>query len=132
MKELWYPTPEHVAECNVLVLNILVAKKNDKPKLVSHQKLVETIARSRECGGNIYEKAAILLAGIVKGHPFDSGNRRTAFLVAKEFLIRNGCTTPIKDNPENAKILLGIREGFYTLEEIKVWLSNGNIKAFNR
>ncbi|MDO8538716.1 MAG: type II toxin-antitoxin system death-on-curing family toxin [archaeon] len=82
--------------------------------------------------GDLFDKAVILLKGIIKGHPFASGNRRTAFIAMKYFLITNNHKIGIDDNPENAKIMLGIREGYYSDNEIKEWIKNGKIRQFKR
>lgn len=38
----------------------------------------------------------------------------------------------IKDDPQQASVMRGIREGYYTEEEIKEWIKNGEIRAFKR
>ncbi len=132
MQEIWYPTPEHVAENNILILSILPAKKKDQPKVLSYQRLADAIAGCKEYKGDLYEKAAVLLVGIVKAHPFASGNRRTAFLTAKELLTKNGGKMAVPDSSEQARILIGIREGFYTPDEICIWIQHGKIRSFHR
>ena len=73
----------------------------------------------------------ILALGIIK-IPFASGNRRTAFITVKDFLLMNKAKFRVKDDPAYAKIMTGIRESFYSIEEIKEWLKNGKIKEFRR
>jgi prophage maintenance system killer protein len=73
-----------------------------------------------------------LLKGIVQEHPFASGNRRTAFVVAKDFLRANSRKTGIKNDPDDSNALQGIRERFYSDAEIKEWILNGKIRTFNR
>jgi death-on-curing family protein len=123
-----YPTPEKVVEYNLLVLNLIKVKKGDKPELLSKQKLVDTLNSCKNLKGDIHDKAGHLLAGLIQKHPFASGNRRTAFIVTKDFLLQNKAKFRITDNPEHSKIMVGIREGFYTSEEIKEWIKNGNTK----
>ena len=77
-------------------------------------------------------KPACLLKEIIQEHPFESGNRRTAFIVAKEFLLSNKATFGVKDNPTHARVMQGIREGYYKDEEIKEWIKNGKIREFRR
>jgi len=77
-------------------------------------------------------KQPILLKGLIQTHPFASGNRRTAFIVAKEFVIINKENFGIKDDPSQSRIMLGIREGFYSDKEIKEWIKNGKIRKFKR
>ena len=95
-------------------------------------KLSEAIDKCKEVNGDIYDKAAILLKELVKAHAFASGNRRTAFITTLDFVKRNKGKVKIKDDPTNAKVLTGIREGYYTNNEIKEWIKNGKIKQFKR
>ena len=127
-----YPVPEVIIEYNFLVSELIKVKKADQPKVLSHYKIVEVIEECKSLDGDIYEKAASLLRGLVKKHPFASGNRRTAFISTKDFLISNGFKFEIKDDPSYAKVMQGIREDYYSLEEIKGWIKNGQIKEFKR
>jgi len=127
-----YPTPEIIIEYNFLVLELIKVKKADQPKVLSHHKIIEVIEECRFLDGEIYDKAACLLRGLVKKHPFASGNRRTAFISTKDFLISNGFKFEIKDDPRYARVMQGIREDYYSLEEIREWIKNGTIKEFKR
>ena len=82
--------------------------------------------------GNIYDKAVILLKGLIQKHPFASGNRRTAFIVTKDFIISNNEKFKIKDDPKYAKVMLGIREDYYQDKEIMGWIKDGKIRQFKR
>lgn len=132
MKKLIYPTPEEIIEYNILVLNILKVKKADKHGVLNYGKIVETIEGCKNLQGNIYDKAVFLLKCLVQKHPFASGNRRTAFIVIKKFLLSNNGRFGIKDDPKYAKVLIGIRENFYTDLEIRGWIRNGKIREFKR
>ncbi|MBI4052719.1 MAG: type II toxin-antitoxin system death-on-curing family toxin [Candidatus Diapherotrites archaeon] len=127
-----YPSPDKIIEFNVLALSVLKAKKSDSAKVLSRAKLSEAVENCRKLDGDIYAKAAVLLKCLVQGHAFASGNRRTAFIAMKYFLAENNCRTAIPDNPENAKILLGIRENHYSDSEITEWIKNGKIRKFER
>lgn len=82
--------------------------------------------------GDIIDKAAILLKEIVKNHVFASGNRRTALLATLVFCRINGHNIYISDKPTDSKVLTGIREDYYSMNEIKKWLKNGKIRKFKR
>ena len=127
-----YPAPENIIEYNLLVLNIIRVKKADKAEVLSYGKIVEVVDRCKATKGDIYDKAACLIKGLVQKHAFASGNRRTAFIVAKDFITANGAAFGIKDDPSYARAMLGIREDYYTDKEIKEWIKNGEIKAFER
>ena len=74
----------------------------------------------------------MLLKELTQKHPFASGNRRTAFVVTKEFVLQNKGNFKIKDDPKYARVMIGIREGYYKDNEIKEWIKNGKIKEFKR
>ena len=132
MAEMVYPTPERIIELNLLVLSMIRAKKADKPQILNRARLFQVIEDCEGYGGDVYDKAVVLLKGLVQKHPFASGNRRTAFVATKEFLHTNKATMRIENTPENARVMLGIREDYYTEQEIKEWIQHGKIKQFKR
>ena len=131
-KKIIYPAPERIVEYNVLVLNIIKVKKADKPEVLSYQRIVDTIEGCKGLEGDIYDKTIFLLKNLIQKHPFASGNRRTAFIVTKEFLLNNQIRFKIKDNPKYAGVMQGIRENYYTDLEIKEWIKNDKIKEFEK
>jgi|SRR3989344_5988015 len=132
MKRVKYPDIEEVIECNVLALRLIKVKKADKPEVLSVKRINEVIEECKKTKGDVYSKAVILLKGLVQKHPFASGNRRTAFIITKDFIIQNNEKFKIKDDPKYARVMIGIREDYYSNEEIKEWIKNGKIKKFKR
>ena len=132
MEKLIYPTSERIIEYNLLVLNIIKVKRADKPEVLSYRKIVDCIEGCRKLEGDVYDKAVNLLKCLVQSHPFASGNRRTAFVVVKDFLIGNKAKFKIKDDPKYARVMLGIRENFYKDSEIRKWIKEGEIREFKR
>ncbi|MEM3374179.1 MAG: type II toxin-antitoxin system death-on-curing family toxin [Candidatus Woesearchaeota archaeon] len=132
MKEILYPSPELIIQFNALAITMFETKKADSSKLLSYTKLLEAIEKCKKTEGDIYDKAAVLLIELVKAHAFASGNRRTAFITTKDFIKKNKAKFNIKDDPTNAKILTGVREGYYKTNEIKEWIKNGKIRKFER
>ncbi len=119
-------------EFNVMALSLIKTKKADKNEVLSYQKIREVVEECENLEGDIYDKAAFLLKKMIKQHAFASGNRRTAFIVAKHFLVLNNANFNIKDEPEYARIMTGIRENYYSDGEIKQWIQNGQIREFKR
>ncbi len=132
MSNIVYPEAEKIVDYNKLLLKEIKVKKADQPKILSFLKLEEAIKGCKNIEGSIYDKAAGLLKGIIQKHPFASGNRRTALFTTLTFLKNNKVDTNIKNDPEYAAILIGIREGFYSDEEISNWFKNGKIRKFER
>lgn len=50
----------------------------------------KTTFAGRDLYPAIWQKAAALLHSLVKNHPFDDGNKRTAYYTTKRFLFING------------------------------------------
>ena len=132
MKELRYPTVERIVEYNILTLTLIKVKRGDKAKVLSLKKLGDCIEICKQKEGDMYDKAAVLLIELVRKHPFASGNRRTAVIVTKAFLMENNQEFGPKDEPSQARTLLGIREGYYSEQEVREWIKNGNIREFKR
>ena len=115
-----------------MALTIIKVKRADQPKVLSNHKIDSAIQECRETKGDIFDKAVVLLKGLIQKHAFASGNRRTAFIAAKEFLLNNKATFKVQDDPAHARVMQGIREEYYTNEEIKEWIKNGKIREFTR
>jgi death-on-curing family protein len=127
-----YPTAEKIIEFNVLALIIIKAKKADSAEVLSKSKILMLLDECETKEGDIYDKALVLLKGIIQKHPFASGNRRTAFITMKYFLLNNSANFGIKDDPTNAEVMQGIRERYYSDVELKEWIKNGKIREFKR
>src|SRR3989344_7983101 len=132
MAEIVYPTSDKIIEYNYLSLQFIKVKKADQPEVLSYSKINDVLKDCENKKGDIYDKAAVLLKGLVQKHAFASGNRRTAFITTKEFILSNDAKFGIKDDPLNAKVMRGIRETYYSDEEIKEWIKNGKIRELKR
>lgn len=122
-----YLSDDDVITFNLLALELIKAKKKDKHELLSWQKLEAALEACRLAQGGLYEKAAVLMSELAFSHVFASGNRRTAFIATKEFVKRNKGRFSIPDAPGNAEIMVGIREGRYSINEIAEWIKHGEI-----
>ncbi|MFH1696139.1 MAG: type II toxin-antitoxin system death-on-curing family toxin [Candidatus Micrarchaeota archaeon] len=127
-----YPSVDKIVEFNLLALSVIKVKKSDSAKLLSKVKIFDVVDSCKSFKGDLYDKAVVLLKRIIQVHAFASGNRRTAFITVKYFLVMNNEKLGVKDDPENARVMLGIREGYYSDNEIKEWLKNGEIREFKR
>ncbi len=132
MKEIYYPSIERICEYNMLSLAITKSKRADKSFLASKEKLFNVLDLCKKSEGDLYDKSIILLKGIIQKHPFVSGNRRTAFIIMKDFLLTNNIKIGVNGDPAFAKVLQGVRENYYSDEEIKEWIQRGKIKLFQR
>lgn len=69
---------------------------------------------------SLAEKGAVLLRGIVRGHPFSDGNKRVALLALCEFLARNGADLTAS-NDEVYELVMAAANGLER-EAISAWL----------
>ena len=130
--EISYPEIDEIIEFNLLVLGLFRVKKADQHQVLSRQKIASVLKECRESHGDVYTKAAALMRGLSSAHAFASGNRRTAFVATKDFVLRNGHGFAIPDDPDYAEVMRGIREGKYSDAEIREWISNGKIRKHER
>ena len=65
-------------------------------------------------------QAATLLWGIVENHPFHDGNKRTAWVAMRTFLLANGWTVAATDD-EKFDLVIGITQGL-GVDEVEGWL----------
>ncbi len=129
MEDTKYLTTQQIIEINKEVLKKIRVKRADSHRVLNRKKLEEIVRGTRELGKDLYEKAAYLLMGVVKEHPFASGTRRTAYTATRIFLEANGEALHVK---YEATVFTGIREGFYTRLEVIDWLKGNAIRKFSR
>jgi len=132
MDKIKYLSKEELIEFNVLALTLIKVKKADSPEVLSNQNLDLVIKDCEKNRGDLYDKAVTLLKGLIQKHPFSSGNRRTSFITTKYFIKINKGKFNIKNDPYYARVMQGIREGYYSDDEIKNWIKNGKIKEYKR
>ncbi len=123
MPQIAYPTVEEIIGTNRRVLERIVTDKRDRHVIWDKGAIRRSISSCRRAKGDIYDKAAALLIELVKGHPFKSGNRRTATAVAADFLEANGAYF----GGRGTAVLAGIRLGDFKRAQVRDWLKgNGN------
>ncbi|HQU82252.1 MAG TPA: type II toxin-antitoxin system death-on-curing family toxin [Pyrinomonadaceae bacterium] len=71
--------------------------------------------------------AASLAYGIAKNHPFIDGNKRTALVVSRTFLLINGFNI-VATQEEKYLTFLKLAEGNLTEEELENWFAEKLVK----
>ncbi len=76
--------------------------------------------------GTLHMKAAVLARGLVAGHPFMDGNKRTALLACLQMLRLNGSEVDRArmTRTEAGEMTLGLAVGTVTVEVFAKWLVN--------
>jgi len=127
-----YPTVDEIQYYNTIAIEMFRKSKSDQAKTISVSYIQKTIDKTKKNLGDVYDKAARLLIELTRIHAFESGNKRTAFLSTKKFVLKNEGKFNIPDTIDNVKVMIGIRENYYSQNEIKEWIMNGKIKIFER
>ena len=119
----WYPSVEDIIDANITVLDISVNKHPHK-LLVAPQAIQSVIDRVIEVEKKgLMCQAAYLMKGLVNLHAFAGGNHRTAYLVAKMFLRRNGKRLTV-DRLDMAYLFISQIET-KTVEQVQDWIEHG-------
>ena len=120
---------------DIICLNILVLDMTgDKHphKLLGPRQGIQAIieeAKQQE-GGDLTYQAAVLLKRLAAYHPFSGGNHRTAYVVAKTFLLRNGKQLRAGDWERAYPFIKNIENR--TIEEIQRWIELGQEEDLRR
>lgn len=72
--------------------------------------------------GSIEAKAATLLFGVARNHPFIDGNKRIAILAALQFLNLNGSDMNLSPPEEAYKVIVGVAAGTISLDALTSWI----------
>jgi death-on-curing protein len=124
-----YPSDQEIIQINKEILESIRVKNADAHGVLKPAAIKNSLRAMLYDPGDLFDKAASLLMSLVRSHPFESGNRRTAYVISKAFLKANG------KNPKNMQdedVFRGIRAGFYSKNEIKDWLKGNEIRKFSR
>lgn len=132
MDVIYYPSIEEIQYYNTIAIEMFRKSKHDQAKTISVSFIKKAVEKVKNIKGDLYDKAAVLLYELTLVHAFESGNKRTAFLTTKKFVLINKGKFNIPDTINNVRVMIGIRENYYSLDEIKKWIKNGKIKEFNR
>ena len=132
MVGILYPSVDEIQYYNTIAIEMFRKNKQDQAKTISVSYIQKSIEKVKMDQGDLYNKAALLLIELTRMHAFESGNKRTAFLSTKKFVLKNEGKFNIPDTIDNVKVMIGIRENYYSQNEIKEWIMNGKIKKFER
>ncbi len=82
---------------------------------------------------DLWIMAAAMMQSLVKNHPFDDGNKRTAFFTTLRFIEKNGYVGHFK-KPDVLDFMVGVDVKNKSVEEIATWLKKNckKIKALSR
>jgi death on curing protein len=93
--------------------------------LISALEAPKTSFGGKEIYPSIYEKSAVYLYHITKNHPFNDGNKRTAFVASLVFLKANG--SPIIFQAKDLEqIVIEVANGYFSKEKLIAFFLNRN------
>ena len=113
MAETSYPEVAEIVEIN--------KKVGSNGTMVNEANLEFTLQKMINAK-TLARKATVLLQGIIKGHPFVDGNKRTAFGLMEVFLESNGYKVTL-DTTEGFEFLVGVGAGRVSEGEVEDWIA---------
>ena len=75
----------------------------------------------------IVDKAAATLESITKNHPFIDGNKRTAYVLMRLFLLREHLDIDASEE-EKYQMVMEVSQGRHSIEDIRNWIALRLIK----
>jgi death-on-curing protein len=115
-----------------IVHQILIEKFGGADGIRNPNGLESALARpfatfdNQDLHSTIIDKAAALLESIITNHPFVDGNKRTAYVITRLFLMENGYEIAASAE-EKYKMVNGTAEGIFRYEQIREWLINHTV-----
>ncbi|MGI8668302.1 MAG: type II toxin-antitoxin system death-on-curing family toxin [Aridibacter sp.] len=70
---------------------------------------------------DIYKQSATLLFGLIKNHPWQGGNKRTATFLTNIFLKRNGYKISAKTS-NLIELCLNVEADIWKIDEVENWM----------
>jgi death on curing protein len=121
-EELTYLTYSEAVEFHILYMR----KVGESRFGVYDPDLIESaLARPRHAAiyedADLFGQAATLFFGLIKNHPWEGGNKRTASLLMNLFLKRNGYKIAAPTS-ELIKLSLNVESDIWKVVEIEEWL----------
>lgn len=117
---MWFPSPRFVEE----VHDAIIARGGGERGILHRGSLEAAIERARWGPfhtGDLAERAALLVRGVIRDHPFVDGNKRTAYETADILLRFNGYRLVV-DREEVVEMMVEIAKGDVDLARITRWL----------
>jgi len=120
------PAWRWIKQSSVLAIHEEQIAEHGGPGGIRDHNLLEsalTRPQNLEAYGNpdIADLAAAYAVGIARNHPFLDGNKRTAWVVAETFLLKNGFEVIATDR-ESLPIMLSVADGAMPESEFAAWL----------
>lgn len=120
-----YLTVEEIVAIHRMILEGMGGRKGlrEHGLLFAACEKPKTIIAGREVYEGLLRKATVLLEALINYHPFIDGNKRTAFLVAKNFLKLNGCYLSVKKN-DGMNFIIAIANKKISLRDTENWIAS--------
>lgn len=81
---------------------------------------------------SLWLAAAALLQSLVKNHPFEDGNKRTAYFSAVRSLRKNGYLLELETAGEIVRFMVKVDTANMTIKQIAAWLKKSSRKIRER
>jgi len=126
--EFAYPNVDDILRANKLVLDFHKPTRAEKHELIKDKDAIKKmIGKIKTKKGGVFLKASMLLKDINRNHYFGSANKRTSFVIASGFILKN-IGYIIQPPERERKFMYEVREGKRTTKQIEEFLLNYNLE----
>ncbi|MFB6147717.1 MAG: type II toxin-antitoxin system death-on-curing family toxin [Candidatus Nanohaloarchaea archaeon] len=126
----WHPTVQDVLTAHEVVKeNSRVRTSGFRQSQEKGLRKIREVLESARGEDDIYRAAAIYLKKLIEKHPFNDGNKRTAFLIANRFLSENGKGFAPRKIQEDEEIYQVLKWELKStdVETLASWLETGEL-----
>ena len=113
----------------IAIHDALISQLGGSPGLRDPGALESALLRPRlEYYDSLLEEAAAMLESLAMNHPFEDGNKRTAFFTTDTFLRQNGYFIACDNDAAYAYFMTLFETNSFRFAELKAWLEE-NIES---
>lgn len=124
-------TPEDIGIIHIQIIDASGGSQGirDKNRIESAIASMQQEVFGQDLYPTIFEKAAVLMRGIIADHPFVDGNKRTGIMAALIFLNLNGYDTLELSDKELEDFAVQVAVEHLDVPMIAAWLNSASAKS---
>ena len=125
---------QYLSYLDALLIHFDLMDSLNEPRYgVFQRSLIESaLARPRQAAAyenaDIIRQAATLCFGLIKNHPWNGGNKRTATTLTRTFPLLNGWNL-IARMEERVEMVLAVESDLWEVDEIESWLRQRTVRT---
>lgn len=117
-----------ITKSEIIQLNKKIVEEFGGTAGLSNESNLDFVLAKTKNAKDIFRKAAELMYGINIGHAFLDANKRTAFEVAKIFLLVNGIHLKVDEEDAEKFMVKMAQPQMLSIKEVEIWIKKNSEK----